>query len=54
MATLKIGAKKGSRTPNPRLGRTALYQLSYFRVKFGVKGWIRTTDSRIFSPQLYP
>ena len=49
----KNGAGDGARTRHLRLGKAALYQMSYSRSKCGASEWSRTTDTGIFSPLLY-
>ena len=50
---LCFGAGNGARTRHLRLGKAALYQMSYSRSKCGASEWSRTTDTGIFSPLLY-
>ena len=47
-----IGAVDGARTRDLHLGKVALYQLSYYRIKCAL-GRNRTTDTQIFSLLLY-
>ena len=49
---LKNGAVDEARTRDLHLGKVALYQLSYYRIK-GALGRNRTTDTVIFSHMLY-
>ena len=52
--TLKNGAVDEARTRDLHLGKVALYQLSYYRIKMGCAlGRNRTTDTQIFSLLLY-
>ena len=53
MAPQKNGAVDGTRTRDIHLGKVALYQLSYYRIKPGALGRNRTTDTVIFSHMLY-
>ena len=46
------GAVDGARTRDLHLGKVALYQLSYYRIKSAL-GRNRTTDTQIFSLLLY-
>ncbi len=46
------GAVDGTRTRDIHLGKVALYQLSYYRIKCAL-GRNRTTDTVIFSHMLY-
>ena len=48
----KNGAVDGTRTRDIHLGKVALYQLSYYRIKCAL-GRNRTTDTVIFSHMLY-
>ena len=48
----KNGAVDGARTRDLHLGKVALYQLSYYRMKCAL-GRNRTTDTVIFSHMLY-
>ena len=50
--TIKNGAVDGTRTRDIHLGKVALYQLSYYRIKCAL-GRNRTTDTVIFSHMLY-
>ena len=60
---VKNGAEDGARTRYLRLGKAALYQMSYSRIlphkcahlrgPYGASEWNRTTDTGIFSPLLY-
>ena len=52
MAPYKNGAVDGTRTRDIHLGKVALYQLSYYRIKCAL-GRNRTTDTVIFSHMLY-
>ena len=47
------GAKNGTRTRDPDLGKVVLYQLSYFR-SFGAKNGTRTRDPDLGKVVLYP
>ena len=47
------GADDGARTRYLHLGKVALYQMSYIRIKNGASDRNRTNDTRIFSPLLY-
>ena len=49
----KNGAVDEARTRDLHLGKVALYQLSYYRIKRGALGRNRTTDTVIFSHMLY-
>ena len=53
MGIIRNGAGNGARTRHLRLGKAALYQMSYSRSKCGASEWSRTTDTGIFSPLLY-
>ncbi len=50
--TVKNGAVDEARTRDLHLGKVALYQLSYYRIKCAL-GRNRTTDTVIFSHMLY-
>ena len=47
----QIGAEDEAQTRDPQLGRLMLYQLSYFRIVCGGRGWIRTTEGE--NQQIY-
>ena len=47
------GAGNEARTRYLHLGKVALYQMSYIRIKNGASDRNRTNDTRIFSPLLY-
>ncbi len=47
------GADDEARTRYLHLGKVALYQMSYIRIKNGASDRNRTNDTRIFSPLLY-
>ena len=51
-AILQIGAVDETRTRDLHLGKVALYQLSYYRIRYAL-GRSRTTDTQIFSLLLY-
>ena len=50
--TVKNGAVDEARTRDLHLGKVALYQLSYYRIRCAL-GRNRTTDTVIFSHMLY-
>ena len=46
-----MGAEDEARTRDPNLGKVVLYQLSYFRINYGGRRWIRTTEGE--NQQIY-
>gem|GEM_PF-1086526 len=52
---MELGAKNGTRTRDPDLGKVVLYQLSYFRIGvcLGAKNGTRTRDPDLGKVVLY-